>query len=394
MGGVSGVRIVIAGGGLAGSAAALALHKAGFDVSVHEAYRDDGGDIGAFLTLASGGMLALDQIGAAVPVAQAGFELTSLRVTGSDGQQIAVSAMGEQENPLRRYRCIRRAELCAVLRAEVRRRGIPIEYGVRFESCAADGDGVVARFADGTSTKADLVVGADGLHSVVRAVVDPAAAPKRYAGQQVYYGYSGHATPPHEPGRIEMVRGSASAFGYAVSPEGRTFWFARLPGPLLDSTESTEMLREKLVAALRPDATPAAGIVEATNEVLATNAHDLAASPRWRGRGALLVGDAAHAASPATGQGASMAFEDAVVLAKSLRDSPGLEPALDAYERLRRPRVERNIVNSGQMSAGIDASHAERAEDLGRLSRRYADTPAPEAEAVREQLEWDTPISR
>jgi 2-polyprenyl-6-methoxyphenol hydroxylase-like FAD-dependent oxidoreductase len=137
--------------------------------------------------------------------------------------------------------------------------------------------------------------------------------------------------------------------------------------------------REMLVPLLRRDATPAAGIVAATgDELMVTNAHDLPDVPRWRTGRVLIIGDAAHAASPATGQGASMALEDAVVLAKALRDAGTTDEALGTYERLRRPRVEANIA----VSAGLTTGHS-----------RPQSKPSPDdAEELRRLLDWNTAI--
>src|SRR4051812_49480029 len=106
-------RILIIGGGVGGLAVALALHKAGARPVVYEAHPDSDQDIGAFLTLASNGMLALAQIDAAGPVAEAGFPLATMRVVGHDGAELASVPLGLHEDPLTRYRCLRRAELCA-----------------------------------------------------------------------------------------------------------------------------------------------------------------------------------------------------------------------------------------------------------------------------------------
>jgi 2-polyprenyl-6-methoxyphenol hydroxylase-like FAD-dependent oxidoreductase len=76
--------------------------------------------------------------------------------------------------------------------------------------------------------------------------------------------------------------------------------------------------------------------------------------PKWRSRRIVIIGDAAHAAAPSSGQGASMAFEDAVVLAKSLRESSDVEDALARYEAVRRPRVER-VVQYGARFSGAKA---------------------------------------
>ncbi|TNC23496.1 FAD-dependent oxidoreductase [Amycolatopsis alkalitolerans] len=322
-------RVLIIGGGVAGCATALALHRAGFAPVVFEGHPDSGEDIGAFLTLAANGMAALRELDAAIAVGRAGFPLHTLEFAG-----------GVRE--LAGHRCLRRAELCRVLQAEVARRGIPLHHGKRLASAAEDADGITARFTDSGIARGDVLIGADGLNSRVRALVSPGAKP-RYAGQQVFYGYSRPRRPPCEPGRIVMVRGEA-AFGFAVSPGGETYWFARV-----STVESPEpSWRESLLALLDKDC---AAIVAATRgPVLGTNARDLAQIPRWRTDRMLLIGDAAHAASPATGQGASMALEDAVVLAKAMRDTAN---PLEVYEQLRRPRVEYNTEASGRMSARL-----------------------------------------
>ncbi|MER5392246.1 NAD(P)/FAD-dependent oxidoreductase [Saccharopolyspora sp. NPDC002686] len=368
------MRVVIVGAGVAGAAAALALDKAGFEVRLYEAHPDSGADLGAFLTLAGTGMRALGEIGV---VPTAGFPLTSLRLIDSRGAEAGTSELDG-------YHCIRRAELCAQLRAEVHRRGLSIEYGARFISADQSDGEVVARFSGSREARGDLLLGADGLNSAVREQVDP--VPRRYAGQHVFFGYSDRAAPPHQPGRIEMVRGSGSAFGYAVSPEGRTHWFARLPAPPLNGAETAGERRARLLSALRPDATPTADIVESSDEVLVTEARDLAQAPRWRDGRVLLIGDAAHAASPATGQGASMALEDAVILAKALRDHRNS----DAYERLRRPRVERNIARSAQSTAAFAPEHAERPEAVEHLDQRHLDAPADDDPT--DLLTWSTPL--
>ncbi|NKQ52173.1 monooxygenase [Amycolatopsis sp. K13G38] len=355
----------MAGGGIAGPAVALALHKAGFQATVFEGHADTGEDAGAFLTLARNGITALAQFDADDLVAGAGFPLTSMQVLTSDGETAATA-------PLPGYRCLRRAELCGLLQAETVRRGIPLHHGKRVEAVVESDVDVTVRFGDGSTASGELLIGADGLNSAVRSFVAPAAAP-RYAGQRVFYGYTEAGTPPHEQERIVMVRGSAVAFGYAVSPGGETSWFGRV-----HAEENSAVDRHRLLDLLRPDATPAADIVAATSgPVLATDARDVPSVARWSTRRTLLVGDAAHAASPATGQGASMALEDAVVLAKALRDSAS---PFETYERARRPRVEHNIANSARMTAGATSTVPRRRE------------PVSEDELAA-QLDWDTPLA-
>lgn len=353
------MRILIIGAGIAGSAAALALRQAGFEPAVYEAHPDNGEDLGAFLTLASNGMRALGQIGAAEAVAHHGFPLTSLRLIDATGKELADSPLGEHEDPLTRFRCLRRADLAAALQQDVERRGIPIIHEARLNTLTETEEGITATFTDGQTADGDLLIGADGLNSTVRSLISPAEP--RYAGQRVFYGYTTKAAPCDDPERITMVRGSSAAFGYTTSPSGETFWFARVTGPRASAediaTTTPAEWREHLVPLLRPDTTPTADIVSATtDQLMVTNAVDLPLGLRWHTPRAVIIGDAAHAASPATGQGASMALEDAVILAKALRDAPDTATALADFDRIRRPRVERNIATSAALSAGSPPS--------------------------------------
>ncbi|MFF8352039.1 FAD-dependent oxidoreductase [Streptomyces chartreusis] len=381
-------RLLVAGGGIAGTGAALALHKAGHDVAVYEAHPDSAEDIGAFLTLASNGMRALAEVDASPAVTSIGFPLTSMRVLDDTGAEIAQVPLGEAGTPHLRYRCVRRGDLNAALQAEVTGRGIGIRHDMRLVSVDDGTDGVTAQFADGTTATGDLLIGADGLNSTVRGLTAPDRQPV-HSGQQVFYGYTRQAPPAARPETITMVRGSAVAFGYAVSPEGETYWFARVAGEPLAAADIEHTgpahLRDLLLPLLGKDSTPAADLVAATSDdLMVTNATELPTGTPWRSGRTLLIGDAAHAASPATGQGASMALEDAVVLAKSLRDAPDTDTALSLYETLRRPRVEHNVTVSGNISRGTH-NPSERRPGGGAPTR-------PGDDELVGHLEWDTEL--
>lgn len=377
------MRAVIIGGGIGGVSAALALTQAGLDVTVYEAHPHLATDSGAFLTLASNGMAALGQLGAAGAAAGLGFPLTELTLLDQAGAELATRPLPGSDDPLTRYRCLRWVELCAALQAEARHRNLRIQHASRLESATEDPDGVTAIFADGSTARADLLIGADGLNSTVRAQVDADAGPRRYAGQRVFYGYSFDADPPGAPGRITMVRGERTAFGYAVSPSGETYWFARVTADELPASRIAEPApgawRSWLLKAVRRDPAPVAEIVAATpDRIRVTNAYDLPTVRRWRTQRTLLIGDAAHAASPATGQGASMAIEDAVVLGKALRDTGRIDAAFELYERLRRPRVEHNVAVSARLTNGEHSPPTPR--------------PISDTELTR-QLDWATPLA-
>ncbi|MEU6089516.1 NAD(P)/FAD-dependent oxidoreductase [Streptomyces sp. NPDC047085] len=381
-------RILVIGGGIAGTAVALGLHKGGHDVAVFEAHPDTAEDLGAFLTLATNGMRALAQLDATDTVAAVGFPLISLRLLDSQGAEVTRAPLAGAGDPALRYRCLRRGELNAALQAETVRRGVPLRHGTRLVSVADGPDGVTAHFSDGTTATGDLLIGADGLNSTVRRLTVAPTTQPRYAGQRVYYGYTDGDVAAEGTGAITMVRGTEAAFGYAVSPAGETYWFARVLGDPLpaggpDHGTAAER-RDELLPLLRKDAAPAADIVAAcADRVMVTNATEMPLGIPWHTGRVLLVGDAAHAASPATGQGASMALEDAVVLAKALRDTPDPRSAFARYEQHRRPRVELNITVSGAISRGTHTP-----------SRTGSTAPGAsrEDDTLIRQLDWETPL--
>lgn len=393
-------RVLIIGAGIGGSATALALHKAGFDVAVHEAHPETGEDIGAFLTLASNGMRALGQLDAAAAVAEVGFGLRTIKVISEEGAVLTKAPLGAHEDPLTRFRCLRRARLGAALREEVEKRGIPIAHGAKLADATEDADGVTAAFTDGSTARGDLLIGADGLNSRLRTVIAPEAAGPRYAGQRVFYGYTSDIKPQCEPEEITMITGSTAAFGFAVSPDGETYWFARVPDekplrPTEIAATTSAQWRDLLVRLLSKDQTPAADIVGKTkHELLVTNARDLPGLDVWRTDRMIVIGDAAHAASPATGQGASMAIEDAVVLAKALRDADGHAAGLALYEEIRRPRVSQNIANSARMTVSKMPDREQRAQSNQEIAQRgTGPSPQVQDDELARQLDWQTPLA-
>jgi 2-polyprenyl-6-methoxyphenol hydroxylase-like FAD-dependent oxidoreductase len=134
-----------------------------------------------------------------------------------------------------------------------------------------------------------------------------------------------------------------------LAPGDEVWWFANLPArpePRRGEPESGDPAawRRRLLELFADDAGPATRLIEATPELLPVRAiHSIPHLPRWHSGRLVVAGDAAHAPSPSSGQGASLAIEDAVVLAQSLRDEPEPQAAFARFEAVRRRRVERII---------------------------------------------------
>jgi FAD-dependent urate hydroxylase len=363
---------LIIGGGIAGPTAAMALQRAGIAATVFEAYPRDALGGGVFLTVAVNGLAALRAVGLHELVIGAGFPSPTIEFTSGTGKHLGAVPIGATLVDGTVAHTIRRSDLHARLYGEARRRGIAIEHGKRLVSTQPTRDGgVVAHFEDGTAATGDLLIGADGIHSRTRQLIDPRAPQPRYTGLGNIGGYSRARVTGARPGIYVMTFGRRAFFGYVVSPAGEAWWFANPPQPVElpreELTMAAEYWQQRLIEVFAGDAGPAVDIIRRTSVLAVTNQHDLPRVPVWSRGPMVIIGDAAHAASPTSGQGASLAIEDAVVLARCLRDLPVAE-AFAAYERLRRPRVERVVKWAARMN---------RTKMPGRIGRVIRDAVMP-----------------
>ncbi|TQF06513.1 FAD-dependent monooxygenase [Kitasatospora acidiphila] len=338
---------LVIGGGVAGPVTAMALQQAGIEATVYEAYDGTAEGVGAALGLAPNGLAALDAIGAGDLVRGLGDPMKSIVLQSWNGRQLA-----EIGNPgtLEPTRLVMRSDLYQALYGEACARGIRIEHGKRLVGVQEGRDAVTAQFADGTTATGELLVGADGIRSTVRNLIDPAAPQPRYAGLQGFGSVSTLAgAVPDTGGKMFMTFGKRAFFGLQVVG-GNAVWFVNLPHPEpLTPAEAVAYGAERwlkvLAEACAEDRTPALELIRHTDpaELLITGPmENMPLLPHWsRGR-MVLVGDSAHAPSSSSGQGASLAIESSVELARCARDLP-LDEALARYEALRRPRVERII---------------------------------------------------
>ncbi|GGU50397.1 FAD-dependent oxidoreductase [Streptomyces albospinus] len=355
-------KALIIGGGIAGAVTALALHRAGIGAEIHEAYPSGADDVGAFLLVFANGLEALRLVDARDAIEEQSFPAERVVFLGARGEPLGERAIaGTARDNGSGPRTLRRATLHRVLHAVAARRGIPVRHGKRLVGArtvhTAGGPRVIAAFADGSTAEGDLLIGADGLHSVTRTLVDPAAPRPRYTGQSTVCGYTRHPSSVPAPGTYTMIFGGRAFFGCTRAPDGEIWWFANVPGPAPDRAAPEAGRRERVAALFDADDAPAAALIRATPEdrITAFGAYDIPTTPVWHTDTAVIVGDAAHTAAPNAAQGASMAIEDGIVLAKCLRDRPDPPSAFAAYEALRRERVERLVAASGEM-ARLNAS--------------------------------------
>jgi salicylate hydroxylase len=352
------LRAVVVGGGIGGTAAAVALVRAGIDVRVYE-QAEQLTEVGAGVSLAPNGLRMLERLGAGAGIARLGARHASTQLRLFDGRPARHEP--HQFAQAGRNVGIHRADLLALLAGE-----LPpgtVRTGHRCVRFHQDDRTATVGFANGTTATADVVIGADGIHSVLQGFVVAPAEPV-FSGVVAYRGLV--PRPAEYP---------ADALRMWVG-EGRHFLvFPVRAGRLLNYVgfvPSGTSVRESWSAAGDPAALAAhfAGWDPFIGQVIAAisapggsgfqwGMYDRAPLPRWSSGRLTLLGDAAHPMLPHLGQGVNQALEDAVALATLLGASEnpaGVPPVLATYQQLRHDRTARVQVGSRRNGAGYDSS--------------------------------------
>ncbi|CAO5242322.1 FAD-dependent monooxygenase [Frankia sp. AgKG'84/4] len=377
-------KALVIGSGIAGPATAMALRKAGIDAAVFEARPAEATSEGAFLTVASNGVDALRVLGAEKVLAPA-FTTPYLVLRSGTGKHLGRTRTGIELPDGATSQTITRSELYRGMQEAAAARSIEVEYGHRLVSVEETASGIRARFGNGREVEGDVLIGCDGTHSTVRELIDPRAPRPAYSGLVGTGGYVREVPVDSEPGHYEMIFGKRAFFGYVLAPDRSVWWFANIPrtdepsrvargdGAGAADTAGTgadddgpDGVRRQLIDLFAGDVGPAVALIEATARPLPLSPiHTLAHLPSWHRGRSVVVGDAAHAPSPSSGQGASLSIEDALVLAQCLRDLPDHQQAFEEFVARRRARVEQIIrwaarINSNKAAGPLAAAIRDR----------------------------------
>lgn len=339
--------ILIVGGGIGGLAAAIGLKDVGFDVEVYEQAQELR-EVGAGLTLWRNGLEALDYLGGYEAAVRAGTALEQSKITTPDGtvlNKFHPQSLLPTESDMPAGIGLHRADLQCILRDRVGDDVVHLEH--ECVGVEEDGGQVTARFSSGKEITGDVLVGADGIHSVVRASLHGEEEP-RFSGVGIWRAVTRFDHPIATDGTLFQALGKGRRFGALPIGDGRVYWLVTervqqgLDRPTADS-------KEHLARAFADWQEPIPALIEATplEALLWDEAADREFLDEW-GRGRItLLGDAAHIALPFAAQGASQALEDAVWLARYLDRQSDTAAALRAYEDHRQDRTAM-IVRTGR----------------------------------------------
>ncbi|WP_199588968.1 FAD-dependent monooxygenase [Blastococcus sp. TF02A-26] len=342
---MSAARVVIAGGGIGGLAAAAFLSRAGLEVSVHEQTAEFR-EIGAGLVVAPNLVRLLRRLGLAARLADVGVRLEvgwEFR-RWQDGrvlfaQQLERSAEMYGEDTW----VVHRADLLELLRSAVPAEAVHL--GQRATGVEQDDDGIRLQLADGTAVEGDAVIGADGIHSVLRgAVTTP--GPPRYSGLCAWRSLVPADAAPElarRPAQTLWLGPGRHLVHYPVSSGRLVNLVAFTPAGDFDveSWESRGRV-EDLAAEFAGWDPRLTDLVAGAGEVGRWALLDRDPIPTWTAGRLALLGDAAHPMVPFFAQGAGQAVEDAAALAVCLSDPGATVPeALARYQAVRAPRATR-----------------------------------------------------
>ncbi len=350
-------KILIVGGGIGGMVAAVALRQKDFDVEIVEVNAK--WDVyGVGIIQLANALRALASVGLADQALAAGFGMSTLSFYDHEGHLLYSIPQPQLAGP--RYpaaNALTRTRLHKLLQDAVRQAGVNVRVGVTVSELEQKDDTVEVTFTDWTTGRYDLVIGADGIRSLVRSLAFGTQYQPGYAGQ-VCWRYN--VPRPPEVDNFQLFLGpSGNKAGFIPlapdlmyilltdkQPETNGSW------PRIPEERLAEVFRERLMEFGGPVARIRDSYITDSSKVVYRPFETILVPPPWyRGR-IVLIGDAAHAMTAHIAQGAAMAIEDAVVLAEELASKPTLLKALDGYMERRYKRCKALVEISTTLCQG------------------------------------------
>ena len=349
-------KVIIIGGGIAGCVFALALDKIGMKSEIFEARKVPEDNVGLFHYLSSNAMNVYKVLELYDKLKDSGHVCNGVIHYKDNGKPLARI---DEKDSLKDYGAnsimIKREFLTKILRDEIQSKQIPIHFEKKINNITNIGkSNVTAHFEDGTSAEGSLLVGSDGIHSKTRSIILPDAPKPYYTKMVVTGGYTKTKITDKEPNLIHSNYGKKGFLAYFVIPDSDdVWWWNGVSYPKEETREGMEKISDEkwqeTMIEMYADDPPVIQNIINSDEItfLKYPISDMLSMETWYKQNICLIGDAVHATSPTNGQGAAMASEDGLMLAKCLRDIDDIEQAFAKFQQLRQKRVEK-IVKIGR----------------------------------------------
>ena len=332
------MRALVIGSGIGGLCCALGLRKVGIEVALYER-APELREVGAGIMLWGNALRALNALDAWQAVRDISMATTHVELAAKNGYRVQMTDEASNLEAAIGFSpavCLtHRAELVGSL-AGLLPQGV-VQFGHECIGVENRGPRVGVRFANGHTDEADLLIGADGIRSRVRAELFGQTEP-RYAGYTCWRGVCPRPAGV-APGELRLWTGNGAQVGIIAMTKDRVYWFATRNAR---AGERSADEHAAVVQTFKDWAPPLPGLLESTppDKVIRADIIDRPPSRPWVKGRCVLIGDAAHPMTPNFGQGGGMAIEDAVVLARNLAlNRSDVPAALAAFEAERFPRT-------------------------------------------------------
>lgn len=345
-------KAIIIGGGVAGPAMALFLNKIGINAEIYEA-NEAIFSSGAGLNLAPNGLNVLAELGLAEKIIKNGSIAQNGIFRNAKGSQLAKFRFSNLEKYKYPSVNLKREMLNKIMLAELERNSISIHYNKRLRKIIQTENSVSAFFEDESEVNGTFLIGADGVRSKAREFILDNIIEPTFTG---IIGSGGFVTKNSiqnlsktDADNVHFIYGKNGFFGFSGVNENELMWWTNIVKPNPYSRNELknfdqEAEKKSLLNQYGNYSFPVSEIINKTNNFVRLNVFDVPFLPNYFKKNIILIGDAAHAVSPNSGQGASMALEDAMLLAKLIRDENTLEKSFSMFEKIRRPRVEKIVL--------------------------------------------------
>lgn len=327
----------IIGAGISGLTIALTLKQRGLNVNIFESSAEIK-PVGAGIIIANNAMQVLKKMGIQDKIEKAGNKISYMKITDTQLNDISVVNLTAYEKKYGVHNiAIHRGELQKILATEVGYDNINLSKRL---SIIEKTELFKLTFEDSSTIECKLVIGADGLKSVVRNQLFETST-LRNANQICWRGICEMELPQKYHNELNEAWGKGKRFGFVKISDTKIYWYALTNSK---NVKPEDINLTKLFSEFHSDILQ---IIAATvkEQIIVNDIIDLKSIDKWQSEKVCLIGDAAHATTPNLGQGACQAIEDAYVLGKLLDSGLELENTFKEYENLRRKKAH-IIVNT------------------------------------------------
>ena len=333
------MKIAIIGAGIGGLTTALALEQRGFEASIYEQAQELQ-PVGAGIILANNAMQVYQKLGLYKDIENIGNEISSLKITTSQLDNLSAIDLSYFEKKFKtKTIAIHRGSLQNILINNLKT--TKIITGFKLSEIRKDKKLTSLLFENGKEIKANIVIGADGIHSKVRELLFPNSI-IRQCNQLCWRGIVNFKLPSNYANQLVEAWGKSSRFGFVKISENKVYWYA------LKTIKKNQIAEDLVLYQSFKEFNPIVdNLIKSTkqNQLHISVISDLKPINQWYKYNICLLGDAAHATTPNMGQGACQAIEDAYVLS-TLLAKYDFKTAFKAYQKTRFKKAKFIVKNS------------------------------------------------